>query len=977
MARQKNSETIQDIVDSNPMVFPGHDDIRKVEALNLMEQYDVITSTMLRDVLDFKDTRSAQRILEKLRQKLPEHIGRVKKDGKQYVYGFNKNLDDFEPVLSSALPAETLSDSLVTSNLYLGELGFATKAYDPRMMRGLAFYLKTNDYSEQISNVMMLGGLMPKIPPFYGVASAEDMRFLGQRSDSDEDDEISTRIQEEKLGIDDKRYFDKYVKGKIRNKQDAAATTRVELEVLLNAVPHAEIHYHHGEEDAENMRYDRELMITELAESKQSVEKNEEERSKLQQKIKTIKRGMDVLEEKTKLFAYVVNQRLGRLQTEKTGQELNDYLNTIASDIDAMHEKYSPEVSEEVTSFLRQKHRKSITQEQIVTHYEKVRLAEIDKKQKISDIESEMDECQRQIDAAKRTSENWGAFRFTKRVEISPEEEEIIFRVAKKRYNHLLYDMFGDEAERINIHTSRFRQVKGAEIKGENEESPMVVKDGNLVYLLTHNPNALNSNTPTKKDLRMQKEKAKLQVKRLHAGLSQQAVPDVTISSHGKGGFMWQPQTKYREAIEEGVYADAPEIVMHFKLPTFQSSERLEDLAGKGLKNIHTKRFNEGPFAAGAVLHTIKENGVQEIEYIDETTLLLIGQTLEDLNYHRLKESSDPDDKKKVDEIEIALKERFKVEFGKVEPDGDAHLGAPNRKGRPSNYQYVDAIIEYQRKNGLPEMYIVNEAVNGALFVAPTGIMVEGDTAAVVQKNIEKILNSGEGTELERLKAVNRYQKANHQANGIGHVDLQIAEWGSRMVPYITELLDNGAHVVFMSGNHYNGTSKDGRDEATVLSSIIKAARPEKEDYIHIFGAFGDKVGLGELSGVLPGERTFYATHKFPERGKNEIAGALERVRESGIIADQAMGFDRHHCGGGHGDGTTVTIGPGKQTWSNYVDQIGKLSGLRGLVNVLMAHSPELKGVTRWEIVLGEALERPEYMESLENPIHGYRKPKK
>ncbi len=974
MARQV-SKKIQMLIDEKPGLFKGPSANKMIRTLELMEQSPV-TSVMLRDPLGDKHTGTTNRRLNRLVKAFPETLAR-KKYGKLVTFGFTDQMDNFDPnqSLPKPEPELPLDEKVISTGLYLGELGFGTKSYDPAMMDGLAFYLKINDYSDQIDTVMMIGGLVPSIPPFYGVRNSEDMRFLGRKELSEEeiDLKIAQRLANAKEGISEKdiEYLKKYMIGKINNRQDALEVARSELEVLLRAVPNAEIHYHHGEEDIKNMQWDREIMITAIAESNEIIEKNQEKITKIEAQLVVQKSKTEYLNAVRAVFNYVVGQRVG--PTKKKGAEFQKYLTETV--IPAIEEKedFDSKAVQEVVHYLS----KRVSKTHVLAKVGHIKTDYTLAKRKVKDLEAQIDEHQRQISAAKRVRENWGGFRFTKRVQITPEQDEEIFRKEKIEYNGRIYEIVGEDAKRFHVHTSRFSDVIGGIPKNlaeELEDDGNLIVEGSLIYHLAHNPNALRSNTPTKKDLRMLKEKAKLLVRRQRIrkkyGLPTKVVPEVFLAAHGVGGLQCQPQAKYRESIEEGVYAEAAQLVMHIKLPTFQASHRLEGIVQKGIRNEHTKRYSEGLFASGAVIHQVRADGAHEVEYVDETTLLAIGMELQQENYRELKQSNNPEDKAKIRRIENRLRKKYKLNFSKIEPDGDAHLGAPNQAGRATNYQIKEAIQNYQRQHGLPDVVIINEALHGSLFIAQPSY--EGDTPAIADRHVKEILEKGRRSKQAFEEALT-YMRANHQLIGISHTDKQFIEWRERVLPYVVDILDQGGTAIVMSGNHYNQSERNGRDEATVLESMLVSARPYLRDQIKVCPAFGDKFGVGEISGLLPGGHKFYVAHKMKEAGKNELLGIMQQANPINLDADYIFAFDRHHTGFGHADGTTIIVGPGLQPWNSYVDQINKVSSLRGVVNVFIPTSPQLN-VVRCEFVLGKTIEHSQYMESLENPVHGYRK---
>ncbi|MFH0797898.1 MAG: hypothetical protein V1906_00645, partial [Candidatus Woesearchaeota archaeon] len=586
-----------------------------------------------------------------------------------------------------------------------------------------------------------------------------------------------------------------------------------------------------------------------------------------------------------------------------------------------------------------------------------------------TEVGNQIKDYQRKIDAVKRQQEAWGFFRATKRGKVESDEEEVFFRIAKSDYNRLLYGVFPDLiSNRAHIHSSAFNEFmdplnsedeRGTEsLVGDEEEYSVISENDGLVYLLAHNPNMLNSNAATGKDLRDMKDEVKKLVKLYDVlGIP---IPDVTLSSHGKGGFRYQPQMKYRETIIEGQNRLVPETVLHIKLPTLQSIPKLEQLRRRGVRNVHTKRYNSGKYAAGVVFHTMYENGKFNIEYIDESTLRKFAEIGKQIDEKKelLAKKHDSGLENEIHELEQKIK--LGSDLTKLEADGDSHLGSANEPGRRSNYQIVDAVQKYHHEYGLPNVLVISEAIHAAIpHVCDTDKQTLGLNPKKFEKLLEDIAND-DISDADKLKRIKQVSIEQVHSTPITNIDYTLTEWKDRCLPYALDVLDKGGRVIIVSGNHYN-KSGSGRDEAMALANMI----PEQyRDRVETFHARGDTIGCGET--ILPGGKKLYASHKLRD-GMDEFINAFDQVLRQGIDADLVMHFDRHHGGGGFADNTAFTMAPGRQTWSKYVDQISKLSSPAGVVDTYLTQDKEIKYI-KWEWALSSCLENY-FMEPIDRGV--------
>ncbi|MBU4241706.1 MAG: hypothetical protein KKF52_00595, partial [Nanoarchaeota archaeon] len=580
---------------------------KQKDILNIIPLHKPIHTSEIKEKLQI----SSQVLLDRLR--------RIEKNQPNLLNKKRLGPNGFEVSFNIPLTLEQRLDNpdeIKVKNLYMGEMGFGTKAYDPDSMTGLKLFLEYNSHSN-INNIMMLGALVPRVPEYYSVSGSEDMRFLAKDPTKKPNKEIKLMLKKAKLKPSDAQYFKDHVDGKITTRQDAVNAARVEIDKLADLLTKAEWHYQHGEEDRENIKVTKEILIADAAREKQDLVKYTKEIERLKPLVEKLQKQREKINNQKDLMIYVGS----RLQSigEKTGDELKTYLNEL---VQSNFEKFQIDVEtqKEIFKFIGNT---DLTKENIFEEKNKLKIVASDLRKDEQGLITQIDEQTHKINAVERQKEALGFFRGTKRHKIEADEEEVFFRIAKTNYNDLLYQAFPESIKgKAHIHSSAFNELtdilsneglKSEKLVGEEEEYKAVKGKHGLIYLLSHNPNLLNSNTATKKDLRMMKDEVKRLVKLYDVlGIP---IPDVTLSSHGKGGFRYQPQMKFRETIIQGQKRLVPETILHIKLPTLQSIPKLEVLKNRGVRNVHTKRYNSGNFASGVVLHTVYENNRFEIEY--------------------------------------------------------------------------------------------------------------------------------------------------------------------------------------------------------------------------------------------------------------------------------------------------------------------------------------------------------------------------
>ncbi|MFH0798303.1 MAG: hypothetical protein V1906_02730, partial [Candidatus Woesearchaeota archaeon] len=238
-----------------------------------------ISSSELKDKLGISNNALYRR-MKRLEKIHPELVSKAESEGTTYELGH-----------AGAATLEDKVDSdpnaVKVRNLYMGEMGFGTKAYDPDAMSGLRYFLQYNNRTD-INNVMMLGGLVPRVPEYYSVSGSEDMRFLGKDPTKEPSEEIEMMVKRAKLKPTDAKYFKEHVDGKIKTRQDAVNAARAEIEKIAEVLTGAEWHYQHGEEDRENIKVTKEILIADASKKKQNLEQYNAEIVELENRLEEL-----------------------------------------------------------------------------------------------------------------------------------------------------------------------------------------------------------------------------------------------------------------------------------------------------------------------------------------------------------------------------------------------------------------------------------------------------------------------------------------------------------------------------------------------------------------------------------------------------------------------------------------------------------------------------------------------------------------
>lgn len=789
--------------------------------------------------------------------------------------------------------------------LFLGELGLGTKASDPRALKGLAHYLRANNLTEEIGHVLVNGGMLPYIPTFYGVQNAREMMFLGNDWDREIDEREKLKL--ENCDTETKEFIEKWVLYKITNMSQAIDNSRRALVPLAESLDNSVWHYLLGEEDNKNTEALIEIKVNEYVATHEQRKRDEKQKERLEFEVDKLNGELSQLEQRYTLLRELRNGVNPNAKKDTATTYIAEFLEKREEDINKLED---PDKFHRLVGKSTKRQHLTDKVNQLDEDLKKQRTEFKQKQRALKDVTHALSAQEREREAAQFHS-------ITKRRHIKPDQAELLRGQAKDEYNSNLYSVL--PGSQLHVHS-------GNEVD--------LVVDG--VHVNFAHSASIRSRSPGLTDVKRTKEKQKQLLREGHS------LPDLAVTAHGAGGFRMEAMGKEYESIENYVDRETPEVCMAMQLPTLQDVEKLRVLTHKRIKNAHTERYEKGNYSSGAVFYKVKETGEHEVTMVTTKELLRmadIGDRIVEL------ESYEHPSPEHTSEIE-ALYEQLKFEPTTGSVFTDIHFGAPNKEGRPTNYEVFEKSAAYVRENGLPDVLVINGDILHGCLERHFGSNEQYYGKGPVE--LKQEIDALEGTPEAKLEQLEKIIDRAHSQIPITVVSKQLREAKKRLIPLAHKVLENGGHVVFTSGNHYNETSKF-LDEATDLVNLLDMKYIDSPQVV-AFDGFGDKYGMGQvdLEGVM-----LYCSHG-PTRGSDNVTGGLRQVKGSMREADVAVYGHVHHCGGGHGGDTFVVVGAGMQTWNPYLDRIGMEAGLRGIVNFAYDQDKE---VFKWDFVLDPALE--------------------
>ena len=869
---------------------------------------------------------------------------------------------------------------VVNKSLYLADLGFGKRIYNPKAMDGLAAFLKYNKIGKEIDSVFIEGGLIPNIPRHSGRIRNLNLTMLSnlatKKGKTEKefyelmasfehvfDDE--NKKDKEMIKRNMKRYHN-LVKQKIVNRAESSEFAKNELSKLVGILSNDIIvHYQIDEEERENITEDVAVMISNLEIQKKELKKNEKKLKKLTDKKLPMVAFNPVLSLKKRVFGYIKTNLNNLKNPNLKNKELNEYYQKLLDK--SVCSKFFTGFSEDEIDLIKSYVFDHTTKKQLERTYQNLEKKVISNIKEIREFKIEKKEIEDNIKASKAILGSYGFYKVTKRGFTDAAIVETVYGIVKEKSNEYDYDACpkrwrNKNKDNFHVHSSteKILQIKNEKDGQDTVYNPKISKiskDG-IMILMDYNVNFMNSRVPTKQDIKLQILDAHFRNK------NNLDVPDIYLSGNGIGGFRVILEQKYSENTIEGEERKTPEILAHIKLPNFHYSENLNYTKSKGIKTNDSKRFSKKLYGGGAVIHTIRSDNVNEFEMVTVNELVKYADIESDIKSKRnpLNEKNFSKDKAKKIRKEIKeLKKEMILDTKKIEISGDVHIGCTNHPGSPPNYAVEVASQNYQERNGLPDMLVGSEYLNGSKkksFDSDKQDM--SDNPAKFNTNLEKIANDSSLSMNEKINKIRKYVITDKNKTVLPRISQQAEVMKELVIPYFEEILkkDGKGRILFVSGNHPN--EDPNYDEAEVVASLI----PDSPKYINNHQLELGK-GAGEdygLKTIRDGDKTLFASHK-PKNGSDVVIGAMQQLLDANVDADIAVFFDRHHPGGGFADGTFYIAAAGKQPWNGFVTKIGQTPGLRGIVN--FHHDQNKKGYGKLEFVLDPTLERKEYMQKI------------
>ncbi len=855
--------------------------------------------------------------------------------------------------------------------LYLAEPAFGTKAFDDTYtMKGLALFLKANGYADKIGQVIIQGGVIPHVPPFSSKGYNNDLKFLGQIPRFDAEKSYSEKWLEDKIANSyEKKHYEKYINNKkdrkIVNLTDAFYAAGIQIKNLMQVLPQNTIlRMQSGEEDRKNIEHLENAYVSAWA--KEKATQIEEDREEIEEKLtelNTLSNNYTFKKETIESILTDIDKKLA-LNKKETKKE---YITRIAKvledkaklDKNIQNNSVYENTAKIVYSTIKAKNIDETINKNI--DYFNNALAKVNTK-----IEFNKSQIESLDDTAKWTEQLMGEGRmsavtwFTAHYPIFASELELIYKKSKDHYSKNFFE-FGIK-QHATFHASSRKQVTidtgviNNIQTGEKDQAIIeydTMETGKKSILMIHNLNSSfsdNASSANIKDAKLLSNYNNMVLQKFYSDVDTLKQPDIMLlGGHGLGGFRVMPWFKESEHIIDGEFIKGQEISYLIDLPTLQSVPKLESIIGK-ISNNHTKRYAKGPYGTGAVIHTENADKVNSFTIVDTAKLIEFGKLATEIETYEKYLNGET----VTEEVKTQLQNIVKETYKKIEAAGDMHIGDADNMDRYSKYELIKASQIYQEKNGLPNIVSWDEVLHGTESrIFNSASRYEAKTPEHFQTAvIDVILNNPNLNSEQKLQLMAREAKRNHMGITIPNASLQLREAKRLLEPYVNKILDNNGKMIFMSGNHYNKSTRDS-DEATQLASALCRLEYLNTPQVLEFNGNGNDVGLGTIR--LEGDKKLFAMHKFPT-SNDEIYGIFKHMVSMNNNSDIIIAGDRHQTGAGYANGQLAVLHPGYETINKYVPLIGKPAGLRGLINV--HYDVNHKGVYTVDFVLNPTLEK-------------------
>lgn len=833
--------------------------------------------------------------------------------------------------------------------LLLGELGSATKAEDPSMYDGLAYVLRERKSSTSFTGMVVDGGLIPRLPEYYGVSNAEEMHFLGTnpaKEDSEKVRELKSRLGEIKVQHLKKKYGEfkcdtefltaiDSLGQKIITKSEAAQVAKGNLKKVISAlgigVP---LHYIEGDEDKKNKKELKELKIV-------NYKANKDTNSKLEEKIGEREKRLDVVEDIVTALDTLKGAELKKLDIEARDvkNKLKEYLDTpekLPDNIEKIADKLNGNGKGIAASKINE-------------------LRHLD--EEIEKLKGELRDYEINDLAMLREKEASSFFRITKRRALTAQDEEVLSRLAHYEYRETLRSV-----GQFDIH----------------EEKQVRLKLGNLNVVVGHNQLG-NSDSPNKNIFKKMIES--------HDSREEEQA-DLVVDGHNG---------PLKATVEKKDIFD-DDVMMYLQIPTFQSEEKLKECLNSGIKNVHTKRLSSGNFGSGATIISKSDDGTLEMEFYDDRQLIAIGRKASEVNElkRQLGKGRDEALEKRIAEAERELKSAAAYDYTQFIHTTDSHIGIRNSiesvedfrkrldeyaslketlartkeekvKARllnvthqlvfgetPSSIELTKRVLKYiedkVKIDKKTEWVITGDEVNGSSY---RGANTEyGVTSVGAERYVRAIKESGLNPE-EKDAFEKALWKRITDSTPVTNLSKQWDIYREIKIPHLNAARRKGATINVAGGNHFSNSVSDGQfNEAIEIVSRLEdidGSHKTRVRYSEEGGSEGSELWW-EKNGAL-----FFAGHKptgggdFPQR----MMDHFDRPPK-GLVAAFFGHYHRHAVA--FKDGILYGMAPGENTGGHYCDLtgIGYSPHGAGISKI----DPEKPGHFVWTIVSDNPLKK-------------------
>lgn len=820
------------------------------------------------------------------------------------------------------------------SLVFVADPGYAQTLHDPRSDLGGHYFLKYNGFLDKLDAAIVIGAV-PFIPVSSSPLNQQYLKILGKKIEgtkfpdeaeqSDSPNDMSKAAQE---------FREKHIKNKIVTVPEAVESGKKSLETLLGANFKGEVHLHFSHQDAGNLAIIDKRLKSDLSMHKQQKAAYEAKAAKLS---KDLEAQNDYLEALKCTTTYLIGLKKYTTRGDFT-ERLKEYETKNKKTLAKIQQ--SDKAYNALTKLLHN----IGSGEDLKAAIKKTKETLAKEKVAPKKIEDQISDVLKLAENEERSMRNFRVYKYLGHLPTDAKQDNLHHFQAMEEYMtqvSKLWDGWNGSPSNIHPEGRVDLQINNYWIRVE----PRINR---------------NSNMPGGATLAKQKEN----IRKDPTGTK--IIPDIYVSAHDTGGFRAEPQPKTRERIMEHEYEQAPENILHLKLPTMQSEEALEYCVRNNMISLpDVKRYQHGNYASGLVMTDLKADGQMVVRFVANEYLIRMGRRaaqFEELSVKLAEGKIRGEEKRNIEATLKVLEESFKCEptvdnklLEKIDvflmPEN--HDGAPSFLGRTTNMELVDMVVKYQQKEREPHIVAFGgDNVHGDHDAK--GFRTSAQDFGLLQHHIRKVgeiiqddnaLNAEEKVTL--LKELAYLVKATTPTTSLSKQLLDLADCGA--IELAQEAIDRNGLALLVSGNHYNESAKLTHDEAHML--MLSFDRKYRESgRIHICDGIGERDGRGEvslrqlsdISGAETDFGTLYAAHSYPSRKGDMLLGMMGNVKKMNLKASHVFGFHVHNAANGYADGKNFFIGPGGQTANKFVEKIGEVSSWRGAMNVEFSQNPEL-----------------------------------